>query len=74
MPLLIARLLLAAFALAILTWSLIESANPYWLLYLTSWGMLLVAAMMMSGIIVSLAFLCKKPTGNNIFKNLVSNN
>ncbi|CAB3241032.1 unnamed protein product [Arctia plantaginis] len=72
MPLLIVRLLLAAFALAILTWSLIENANPYWLLYLTSWGMLLVAAMMMSGIIVSFAFVCRKPTETSVLPWYVS--
>lgn len=62
-PMLVVRLLLTISALGILTWSLIEDANPYWLIYLTNWGILLVSATTMSGVVVSFAFLIKKPLG-----------
>ncbi|CAB3241033.1 unnamed protein product [Arctia plantaginis] len=60
-PMLVVRLLLTISSLGILTWSLVEDANPYWLIYLTNWGILLVSATTMSGVVVSFAFLVKKP-------------
>ncbi|CAB3256380.1 unnamed protein product [Arctia plantaginis] len=60
LPLLLVRLLLTSSALAILTWSLVEGASPYWLIYLTNWGLLLVSATMISGLALSFAFRFKK--------------
>lgn len=58
--LLVVRLVLAVLALAILTWSLIEARNPYWMIYLTNWGLLLVTGMTLCGSIVSFAALNNK--------------
>lgn len=60
-PMVVMRLMLTLFALGILTWSLIEGASQYWMIYLTNWGILLVAATTLSGFIVSVTFCCKKP-------------
>lgn len=62
-PLLVLRLLVTMVAVAILTWALYEGANKYWLIYLTNWGMLLVTAMMLSGVIVSIMAVSKKIPG-----------
>ncbi|XP_075975326.1 protein rolling stone-like [Anticarsia gemmatalis] len=61
LPLLVVRLVLAACAVGILIWSLIEGASSYWLIYLTNWGVLLVAATMISGVGVSFAALFNRP-------------
>lgn len=63
-PTLVVRALLAAAALAILTWSVAEGASPYWLIYLTNWGVALVAATTLSGLAVSAMFTSHKPKGN----------
>lgn len=62
-PLLVLRLILAAVAVGVLIWSVVEGANPYWLIYLTNWGMLLVTMMVLSGALVSLMAVCKSPHG-----------
>ncbi|XP_047985596.1 protein rolling stone-like isoform X2 [Leguminivora glycinivorella] len=54
MPLLVVRMVVAILALAILAWSVYEAPSPYWLIYLTNWGLVLVSAMAVSGVIVSL--------------------
>ncbi|XP_045495309.1 protein rolling stone-like [Colias croceus] len=59
-PMLVIRLLLAAGATAILTWSLYCGASPYWLIFLTNWGVLMVFIMTFSGLNVSLFAICKK--------------
>ncbi|KAJ8735755.1 hypothetical protein PYW07_007375 [Mythimna separata] len=61
LPMLVARLVLAGVAMAILLWSLIEAPNPYWLIYLTNWGLLLDVGMLICGIIVSLEVIYNKP-------------
>lgn len=63
LPLLVVRLALCAAALAILVWAVAEAPNPYWLLFLTNWGLLLITAMTISGTIVSLFAVCKKMPG-----------
>ncbi|CAD0194979.1 unnamed protein product [Chrysodeixis includens] len=63
---LVVRLMLAAVALAILTWSLVEAPTPYWLIYLTNWGLLLVTSMTLSGLIVSVAALSNKGVGDDV--------
>ncbi|KAI8438790.1 hypothetical protein MSG28_011171 [Choristoneura fumiferana] len=60
LPLLVVRLALCAAALAILVWAVTEAPNPYWLIFLTNWGLLLITAMTISGTIVSLCAVCKK--------------
>ncbi|XP_053612204.1 protein rolling stone-like isoform X2 [Plodia interpunctella] len=56
-PLLVVRLLLAALALAVLSWTLVEGGNEYWPLFLTNWGLVLINAMLLSGILVSIVAL-----------------
>ncbi|XP_026759047.2 protein rolling stone-like [Galleria mellonella] len=58
-PLLVVRMLLTALALGILVFSLVEGASPYWLIYLTNWGLLLITMMMVSGLLVSCVAVCK---------------
>lgn len=62
-PLLVLRLLLAGVALAILTWSLVDGANAYWLIYLTNWGLMLVVGTMLCGLVVSFTALFNKYNG-----------
>lgn len=62
-PMLVFRILLAGVALAILVWSLVEAPNPYWLIYLTNWGLLLVVGMLLCGMIVSFEAIYNKPHG-----------
>lgn len=62
-PLLVIRLILATLATGVLIWSVTEAPNPYWLMYLTNWGLLLVTMMMLSGVLVSLMAVCKTPHG-----------
>ncbi|XP_063395398.1 protein rolling stone-like [Cydia fagiglandana] len=57
---LVLRALESAVALGILLWSLIEAAVPQWIVYLTTWGIILVFAMEASGLIVSICALKKK--------------
>ncbi|XP_013133344.1 PREDICTED: protein rolling stone-like isoform X2 [Papilio polytes] len=61
-PLLVVRLTLAAVASGILIWSLVAGAGPYWIIYLTNWGLLLVTMMTLSGLLVSCMSLCKPLT------------
>lgn len=70
LPLLLVRLLLASSALAILTWSLVEGASPFWMIYLTNWGLLLVSATMISGLTLSCVFHSKKQIGNCVYNTL----
>ncbi|KAL0901303.1 hypothetical protein ABMA27_006592 [Loxostege sticticalis] len=60
-PLLVVRVLLATVALAILIWSVAEGPSPFWLVYLTNWGLLLVTMMLISGLVVSIVIVNKKP-------------
>ncbi|XP_063838998.1 protein rolling stone-like [Ostrinia nubilalis] len=62
LPLLVLRLLLAAAAVGILAWSVAEGASPYWLIYLTNWGLLMVTMMTLSGLLVSGIIFVKKPS------------
>ncbi|KAG6450462.1 protein rolling stone-like [Manduca sexta] len=52
-PLLVVRMLLATLALGILIWSVVTSPTPYWLVFLTNWGLVLVAMMTVNGLLVS---------------------
>lgn len=52
-PLLIIRVILAAVALGILIWSLVDTDKTYWLIYLTNWAMALVVFMMICALAVS---------------------
>ncbi|KAF9421375.1 hypothetical protein HW555_002590 [Spodoptera exigua] len=52
-PMLVIRILCAGMALAILSWSLAEAPTPYWLIYLTNWGLLLVASLFLCSLIMS---------------------
>ncbi|XP_063358008.1 protein rolling stone-like [Cydia amplana] len=52
-PLLMIRMMVAIVALAILAWSVYEAPVPHWLIYLTNWGLVLVSAMAVSGLLVS---------------------
>lgn len=60
-PLLVIRLLLASVALGILLWSLWESPNLHWLLYLTNWGMALLTLALLCGLAVSAGAVYEKP-------------
>ncbi|XP_063549159.1 protein rolling stone-like [Cydia strobilella] len=60
LALLVLRALESTLALGILLWSLIEAAVPQWIVYLTTWGIILVFAMGASGLIVSICALKKK--------------
>ncbi|XP_061709169.1 protein rolling stone-like [Cydia pomonella] len=60
LAMLILRALESTLALGILLWSLIEAAVPQWLVYLTTWGIILVFAMGASGLFVSICALKKK--------------
>ena len=73
-PMLVFRMLLTGLALAILVWSLVEAPNPYWLIYLTNWGLLLVVGMLICGITVSFEVLYNKSYGKlfNIYKIMLS--
>ncbi|KOB64454.1 Rolling stone, partial [Operophtera brumata] len=64
-PLLVVRLILAAVAVGLLTWSLVEAPSPYWLVYLTNWGLLLVTMLMLSGVLVSWMAVTKTPHDSN---------
>ncbi|CAK1602287.1 unnamed protein product [Parnassius mnemosyne] len=57
-PMLAVRLILAAVATGILIWSLASALNPYWLVYLTNWGLLLVTMLTLSGLLVSCITIC----------------
>ncbi|XP_049877600.1 protein rolling stone-like [Pectinophora gossypiella] len=59
--LLCVRAVTLAAALAILGWSVYEGRNLYWLVYLTNWGLVLVSAMLLSGLVVSIVAMCKRP-------------
>ncbi|CAG9796418.1 unnamed protein product [Diatraea saccharalis] len=65
-PMLVIRLVLAAVATGLLIWSLVEGASPYWLIYLTNWGLLLVTMMTTSGLLVSIIAICAKPDYDDI--------
>ncbi|CAK1540212.1 unnamed protein product [Leptosia nina] len=52
-PMLVIRLVLAGVAAGIFAWSLYSGASPYWLIFLTNWGVLLVFLMTFSGLSVS---------------------
>lgn len=52
-PMLIVRLILAAGSFGIFVWSLVNGASPYWLIYLTNWGLLLVTLTMFAALLVS---------------------
>ncbi|XP_021193567.3 protein rolling stone [Helicoverpa armigera] len=60
-PMLVIRLLLMGVALAILIWSLVEAPNPYWLIYLTNWGLMLDVGMFLCALVVSISVLCNRP-------------
>lgn len=53
-PLLIVRLILAMTAVGMTCWSIAFFANRWWLIYLTNWGLLLVAGTMLSALLVSI--------------------
>ncbi|XP_059051170.1 protein rolling stone-like [Achroia grisella] len=59
LPLLVVRVLLAAVALGILVFSLTSGASPYWPIYLTNWGLIMLTMMTLSGLIVSWVAVCK---------------
>ncbi|XP_072941996.1 protein rolling stone-like [Epargyreus clarus] len=59
-PLLVVRLALATLAVGIFVWSLSSGASPYWLIYLTNWGLLLVVLTTLSSLLVSFIALCNK--------------
>lgn len=52
-PMLVLRMVLATVALAILIWSLVEAPTPYWLIYLTNWGLLLLTSLFICGLVMS---------------------
>ncbi|CAH2050725.1 unnamed protein product, partial [Iphiclides podalirius] len=56
-PMLAVRLVLAAVATGILIWSM-TNVSPYWLIYLTNWGLLLVTLATLSGLVVSVLTIC----------------
>ncbi|KAI5644971.1 hypothetical protein NE865_02945 [Phthorimaea operculella] len=60
LPLLVVRSIAFVLALTIMTWALLEGFNWYWLVFLTNWGLMLVTAMFLSGIVVSAMALAKK--------------
>ncbi|CAH0727508.1 unnamed protein product, partial [Brenthis ino] len=67
LPMLLVRLFLSLIALSIFTWSLWSGASPYWLIFLTNWGLLLVTLLTLSGLMVSCCALFKKlPDGSNL--------
>lgn len=53
-PLLILRLVLAALSCGILIWSLVHGSGPYWMIYLTNWGLLFMSGTMLSALLVSI--------------------
>ncbi|CAH0405232.1 unnamed protein product [Chilo suppressalis] len=55
------RLALTAVAMGILIWSLVDGGSPYWLIYLTNWGLLLITLMSLSGLLVSVVAVHTKP-------------
>lgn len=63
LPMLMVRLLLSCIAVSIFIWSLWSGASPYWLIYLTNWGLLLVTLLTLSGLLVSSCAICKKISG-----------
>ncbi|XP_023935822.2 protein rolling stone [Bicyclus anynana] len=64
-PMLVIRLLLATIMAGIFVWSITTSPTPYWLIYLTNWGLLMVTLLTLSGTVVSLLAVCKQlPDGS----------
>lgn len=64
LPLLFFRLLLATASVGFLVWSLTSGQSglsPLWLIYLTNWGLVMVAAMAVGGFLVSAMAAHKKP-------------
>lgn len=59
-PLLVMRLILASAALGILVWSVTVSPTPTWLVFLTNWGLVLVAMTTLNGLVLSCIALCRK--------------
>ncbi|CAF4796098.1 unnamed protein product [Pieris macdunnoughi] len=59
-PMLVMRFMLAAAAAGIFAWSVYSGASPYWFIFLTNWGVLLVFLMTLSGLSVSLVATLKK--------------
>lgn len=71
LPMLVIRAVLSAVAVCILVWSIIEGPSPYWLIYLTNWGLVLVTAMMLSGIAVSSIYFHRKPEGMGLYPHFI---
>ncbi|XP_034830430.1 protein rolling stone-like [Maniola hyperantus] len=66
-PMLVIRLVLAVIAVGIFVWSLVNSPTPYWLIYLTNWGLLLITLLTLCGTTVSLFAVCKRiPDGDTL--------
>ncbi|KAG7310472.1 hypothetical protein JYU34_003255 [Plutella xylostella] len=60
LPLLLARLGQSALTVSFLAWSVTSSPSPYWLIYLTNWGLLLLTSMTLSGLLVSVMAVCNQ--------------
>ncbi|CAH2102240.1 unnamed protein product [Euphydryas editha] len=66
-PMFVVRLLLSSVSVGILIWSLVVGASPYWMIYLTNWGLLLITLLTLSGLLTSCFALCKKiPDGSDL--------
>ncbi|CAH2231656.1 protein rolling stone-like [Pararge aegeria] len=59
-PMLVLRMLLAVITMSIFVWSIATSPTPYWLIYLTNWGLLLVTLLTLSATLVSLLAVCQR--------------
>lgn len=62
-PMFLVRLLLSSVSVGILVWSLVVGAGPFWMIYLTNWGLLLLTSLTLSGLLVSCFAICKKIPG-----------
>lgn len=62
-PLLVIRIILATMSVGILIWSLKDSNQTLWLIYLTNWAMALVVLMMVCALAVSCVAVSKKGFG-----------
>lgn len=70
--LLVVRLCLASASVGILAWALSLSPTPYWLIYLTNWGLVLLAMMTLSGLCVSFAALSSDSREKGMLNRLVA--
>ncbi|GBP88033.1 hypothetical protein EVAR_61868_1 [Eumeta japonica] len=71
-PMFVVRLVLAAAGAGTLAWSVAEGPTRFWPIYLTNWGLVLLAFTSLSALLVSFMALCTRKTGEGIAQKRVN--